>query len=123
MHERHASRAHLAAIFCALPLLLQVGLYHYAIKSLDDFIQKMARGSGMGNVKTIAFFEVGAHRVLSRCCRAAASVPLACACHDPMVCHCAPAVQYVDNFTDSYCPDALDVGLQLNNLMALQEAL
>lgn len=40
--------------------LLQVGLYHYAIKSLDDFIQKMARGSGMGNVKTIAFFEASA---------------------------------------------------------------
>ena len=41
-----------------LRCLPQVGLYHYAIKSLDDFIQKMARGSGMGNVKTIAFFEV-----------------------------------------------------------------
>ncbi|KAI7840766.1 hypothetical protein COHA_005580 [Chlorella ohadii] len=69
------------------PALERVGLYHYAIKSLDDFIQKMARGSGMGNVKTIAFFE------------------------------------YVDNFTDSYCPDALDLGLQLNNVMALQEAM
>lgn len=81
----------------------------------------MARGSGMGNVKTIAFFEVGAHRVLTSCCRAAASVPLTCACHNPLFCDFA--VQYVDNFTDSYCPDALDVGLQLNNLMALQEAL
>ena len=32
-------------------------------------------------------------------------------------------LRYVDNFTDAYCPEALDVGLQLSNLMALQAAL
>ncbi|KAL4433679.1 hypothetical protein ABPG75_000120 [Micractinium tetrahymenae] len=69
------------------PALERVALYHYAVKSLDDFKQKMARGSGMGNLKTIAFLE------------------------------------YTDNFTDAYCPDALDWGLQLNTLMALQSAL
>lgn len=68
------------------PVLERVGLYHYAVKSLDDFQQKMARGSGMGNVKTLAFLE------------------------------------YVDNFTDAYCADALDLGLQLGQLMALQKA-
>lgn len=62
-------------------------LYHYAVKSFDDFKQKMARGSGMGNTKTLAFLK------------------------------------YVDNFTDAYCPDALDVGLQLHNLMELQMAM
>ena len=70
-----------------MPVLDRVALYHYAVKSVDDFKQKMARGSGMGNIKTLAFLT------------------------------------YVDNFTDSYCTDALDVGLQLNNLMALQAAL
>lgn len=69
------------------PALDRVGLYHYAVKSIDDFKQKMARGSGMGNVKTLAFLK------------------------------------YVDNFTNAYCADALDVGLQLHMLMALQEAL
>ena len=69
------------------PVLERWGLYHYAIKSVDDFQQKMMRGSGMGNVKTFAF------------------------------------LLYVDNFTDGYCADALDVGLQLNDLMALQAAL
>ncbi|PSC67481.1 glycosyl transferase family 2 [Micractinium conductrix] len=69
------------------PALERIALYHYAVKSLDDFQQKMARGSGMGNIKTIQFLE------------------------------------YVDNFTLSYCPDALDVGLQLSTLMALQSAL
>ena len=67
--------------------LERVGLYHYAVKSKDDFMQKMARGSGMGNIKTLDF------------------------------------LRYVDNFTDAYCPEALDVGLQLSNLMALQAAL
>ena len=65
----------------------RVALYHYAVKSVDDFQQKMARGSGMGNVKTLDF------------------------------------LRYVDNFTDSYCHDALDLGLQLNNLMQLQASL
>lgn len=32
-------------------------------------------------------------------------------------------LQYVDNFTTAYCSDALDLGLQLHNLMALQGAL
>lgn len=32
-------------------------------------------------------------------------------------------LEYTDNFTDAYCPDALDWGLQLNTLMALQSAL
>jgi len=70
-----------------VPVLERLGLYHYAVKSVDDFMQKMARGSGMGNIKTIAFLE------------------------------------YVDNFTTAYCPEALDMGLQLNNLMELQKAL
>lgn len=69
------------------PVLERLGLYHYAVKSIDDFKQKMARGSGMGNVKTLAFLE------------------------------------YVDNFTGAHCADALDLGLQLHGLMALQEAL
>lgn len=69
------------------PVLERLGLYHYAVKSIDDFKQKMARGSGMGNVKTLAFLE------------------------------------YVDNFTNAHCADALDLGLQLHNLMALQQAL
>ncbi|KAI3434496.1 hypothetical protein D9Q98_002571 [Chlorella vulgaris] len=69
------------------PVLERWALHHYAVKSVDDFQQKMTRGSGMGNIKTLAF------------------------------------LQYVDNFTDDYCPDALDMGLQLNNLMALQRAL
>lgn len=69
------------------PVLERLGLYHYAVKSVDDFMQKMARGSGMGNVKTIEFLE------------------------------------YVDNFTDAYCADALDLGLQLHTLMELQRAL
>lgn len=69
------------------PVQERWALYHYAIKSVDDFQQKMMRGSGMGNVKTLAY------------------------------------LQYVDNFTDARCPDALDMGLQLNNLMGLQGAL
>lgn len=69
------------------PVLERLALYHYAVKSLDDFRQKMSRGSGMGNVKTIAFLE------------------------------------YTDNFTTAYCPGALDVGLQLSTLTALQSAL
>ena len=35
----------------------RVALYHYAVKSVDDFQQKMARGSGMGNVKTLDFLR------------------------------------------------------------------
>jgi hypothetical protein len=69
------------------PVLERWALYHYAVKSVDDFQQKMLRGSGMGNIKTLAF------------------------------------LQYVDNFTTATCVDALDLGLQLNNLMLLQSVL
>lgn len=31
--------------------------HHYAVKSREDFDQKMARGSGMGNLKTMAYLE------------------------------------------------------------------
>lgn len=32
-------------------------------------------------------------------------------------------LEYTDNFTTSYCPGALDLGLQLETLMDLQGAL
>lgn len=35
----------------------RVALHHYAIKSREEFGAKMARGSGMGNQKTMAFFH------------------------------------------------------------------
>ena len=35
----------------------QVLLFHYAIKSREDYAAKMARGSAMGNHKTWAFFD------------------------------------------------------------------
>lgn len=31
--------------------------FHYAVKSKEDFSYKMARGSGMGNLKTMAYLE------------------------------------------------------------------
>ena len=47
----------------------RVVLNHYVTKSLDDFLQKVARGSGMGNHKTMDFFrEVQASA--SRHCKA-----------------------------------------------------
>jgi hypothetical protein len=35
----------------------KVVLNHYVTKSLEDYSQKMARGSGMNNHKTIEFFD------------------------------------------------------------------
>ena len=35
----------------------RVALNHYVTKSLDEFLQKIARGSGMGNQKTMHFFR------------------------------------------------------------------
>jgi undecaprenyl pyrophosphate synthase len=35
----------------------KVALYHYVTKSLEDYSQKMARGSAMNNHKTMAFFD------------------------------------------------------------------
>ena len=126
----------------------------------------MARGSGMGNIKTIQFLECVAEGLqggaggvvqgaagLARLPVCLPAAVLLSACPPACVLACLPACcspacrllappkaslrlrlsthsssvfhprRYVDNFTLSYCPDALDVGLQLSTLMALQSAL
>ena len=45
-------------------------LHHYVTKSLQDFQMKMRRGTGMGMVKTIEFFNLVHSQATARCVHA-----------------------------------------------------
>lgn len=45
----------------------RIALYHYAIKSLAEFHSKTRRGSGMGNTKTMEYFELTDSQAIHNC--------------------------------------------------------
>ena len=49
---------------------MQVALHHYATKSLAEYQAKMARGSAMGNQKTIHFFDFIQQEATADCSQA-----------------------------------------------------